>query len=867
MSKVNKIAKELIKAGLSIIPLNENKKSTIPWKQYQGVIMLEGEVDNIFTGANSIGIICGKISSLLEVIDVDSKYDLTGNLWNEFSNMLKDNLLGTYEKLLIAETKNKGYHIYYKAENIEGNITLAERKTTPEEREEKPEKTKTIIETRGEGGYIVAPPTPGYNYIQGNVLEIPTITPEERNLIISIARSFNEIQEEKELIKYNTSVNKVNKIEGLSPFDDFNKRGEVIPLLENQNYTIVKETADRIYLKRPGNTDSETSGNYLKSSRLLYFHSSNAYPFEKGKGYNPSQTFALLECNETYLTGYKETYRKLLSLGYGDAITSNKSLQVKTTNIQVSKVNRINNVNTEISQPGDTLKIDTLKNVYGDEFIINLLQVEEQEKQKEETIKAIELIKKESEIIFVTINGERLFYPWYIFGTYTEAFVKLYDTDKDRAIITLKRDVIGLLSTLKPTDKDIIKNEFLSMEVINVLGITSESLELEVEAIKKEKTEEKKLEKTKEVIDKADELIEQGKTKEALKFLEEGINKINGVDNENSFEEVLNVPTDENSIRERASNTPNSIGSGIVIDKEEFLLQAGGLNYLGAYTSHGKTTGLINIAINVLERYKNSEIFYLSYEEDKDALTYSFLNTFIKEELSSNNRRSIEHYFKTGSMDMILSHKRETFRNKKEEFFNTLINSKRLNINRIHYDYTELIEFIKHIKRTRNPKAIFIDYVQIINNPPETKNYSRQGEVKDIGLALNKLAQETGLPIILGAQFNRTLLHALDLDYTKLAEAGDIERQADTILGIWNNKFKGRVDSKETTKLFEDSDNKMSLNLRGTDTWYLKVLKKRKGRVNIDEVIDYLPNEGVIKNRPEDLKFLQIEEDIQGELF
>ena len=848
-------ALKYVKADLSIIPIQKNKNPAISrWKLLNNEPLNEEEVFGIYNTYETlgtyppykiifrkdinktddaplfvydvfgIGIICGKNSKKLEVIDVDCKYDLTGNLWNEFSNMLKDNLLGTYDKLLISETKNKGYHIYYKAENIGGNIKLANRETTPEEKEKTPtEKTKTLIETRGEGGYVIAPPTPGYNYIQGDVLNIPTIKPEERNLIINIARSFNELQEEAEIVKYKNAVKNTTKLEGVSPFEDFNKRGEVISLLENIGYKVVKENTERIYLLRPGSTDSKTSGNYLKSNRLLYFHSSNASPFITGKGYNASQVFALIECNETEITGYKETYKKLLYLGYGEPIGSDKSLQVETTKIQVSKTNRVNNINIEISQPGDTLKIDTLKNVYGDEFIITLLQEEDTEKQKEETFKAIELIKKESEIIFINIEGERLFYPWYIFRTYTDTFVKLYDEDKDRAIVTLKRDVIGLLSTLKPTDKDLIKKEFLGFDIINSLGITSESLELEIEEIKREQAEEKKTNKLRESLAKAEELINKGKPNEAIKLTEEALNKIKGIGREADFETILNTPSDENSIRERASNRPDSIGSGIVIDKEEFLLQAGALNYLGAYTSHGKTTGLINIALNVLERYKNSEVFYLSYEEDKDALTYAFLNTFIKDELSSNNRRSIAHYFKTGSLDMFLTHKRETFTNKKEEFFNTLINNERLKIHRIHYNYLELVEFIKHIKRTRNPKAIFIDYVQIINNPPDNKAYSRQGEVKDIGLELNRVAQETGLPIILGAQFNRTLLHALDLDYTKLAEAGDIERQADTILAIWNNQFKGRVEGKETIKEFEEHPKRI---IRGSETWYLKVLNK-----------------------------------------
>ena len=59
---------------------------------------------------------------------------------------------------------------------------------------------KTLIETRGEGGYVVAPGSPlachplkqPYQLIRGDLTQIPTITPDERQILLNTARSFNE---------------------------------------------------------------------------------------------------------------------------------------------------------------------------------------------------------------------------------------------------------------------------------------------------------------------------------------------------------------------------------------------------------------------------------------------------------------------------------------------------------------------------------------------------------------------------------------------------------------------------------------------------------------------------------------------------
>ena len=225
-----------LKAQLSVIPTKEDKlPALLSWKPYQSKRIAEDEVEALFSGANvkGLAIICGAISGGLEVIDVDTKHDTTGSLWDELRGLIEDNLPELYSRLVIAQTKSGGYHIYYRCSSIAGNLKLS----TKLNRE-------VLIETRGEGGYVVAPPTPGYTYIQGEPGNIPTITPEDREILFSIAKSFNELEEIKPKVTTSTTYNST----GLSPFEDYNQRGDIVALLESKGWKVVTQRGQRINL-------------------------------------------------------------------------------------------------------------------------------------------------------------------------------------------------------------------------------------------------------------------------------------------------------------------------------------------------------------------------------------------------------------------------------------------------------------------------------------------------------------------------------------------------------------------------------------------------------------------------------------------
>jgi hypothetical protein len=317
-------AKKYLSLNLSIIPLKSDKSPAVAnWKPFQSERMQPDKIPSFFQGemVEAIGIICGEISGNLEVIDVDCKYDNTGSLWNDLKGLICDNLPDVYDRLVIASTKNKGYHIYYKCEVIEGNQKFANRETTAEERDLNPlEKVKVLIESRGEGGYVVAAPSQGYRFIQGKTDLIPTISKDDRECLLAICRSFDTLPQPLEITHHRQP--EAVQFEGISTFDDYQNKGDIVSLMESHGFTVVKQSGDRIHLKRPGTTDSKQSGNIQNG---LYYNFSTSTQFEAGRAYNIVQVYSILECNGDM----SEASHRLREAGYGDSTPQLSNLSTK----------------------------------------------------------------------------------------------------------------------------------------------------------------------------------------------------------------------------------------------------------------------------------------------------------------------------------------------------------------------------------------------------------------------------------------------------------------------------------------------------------------------------------------------------------
>lgn len=826
-------AKEYIRYNLSVIPttidkvpdriLNDLYKTT--WKKYQTELPTDKEIEEIFNQSNPYGlsIVCGKVSGNLEVVDIDTKYDKTGLLWEDLKTLLEDNLPEIYSSLVIANSQSGGKHIYYRCETIQGNKKLAN-----------DENNKTLIETRGEGGYIVSFPSPGYSFIQLEPKDIPTITPEQRDIILSICKSFNQLapKEEKAISKTTYS-----KHTGLSPFEDYNNRGDLIGLLKSKGWVVSKEDKDRIYLKRPGDTKTRYSGNYHKGYNVLRVFSSST-EFDTDKGYSPSQVYTLLECSGDY----KVSYRKLLQQGYGEPFTPTQiETKLKTDYIQVDAIDIIGEVRT-VSKPGQEISIETIENSSGDFLIL----APPGEKAKTEILNTIKILQETGRRAYVKIEDEEKEVRDYKYQL-QDIFDRYQDKENttgnltDQEVDNFQDEVVIIATRLQPIDRDVFFKFFTELEPIKKLGISIESLEKTVEKLHSISAKEKQTQDLINLLKEATYTAQKGNTNQALETLTKKLNQVKSTDKEEEFKKLIK-PTNEEELKQSLKNKVEYLDSGYKIEKEDLLLPTGALSIFTAPTSHGKTTFLINLAINLTKTYQDKEVYFFSYEEDSTAIQINSFNSYLGKQISANNTKSIHSYFKTDSTEFIKEEERDYFLIKKEEFFQDYLSTGRLNVSYTDFDAESLVELIYYLHKNKNPLAIFIDYIQLLNLPQgKYKTYSRQEEVKTICNLLKNVSVDTGLPIILGAQFNRQVINLLRIHPSEIGEAGDIERFANLIVGFWNLEHK---------ELIKDSDKKELEDKKGNNYsgLYTTVLKNRGGKVGQEEVLYFNGNTRTIKN-------------------
>lgn len=312
------VARRFLAAGLSVVPIRPDgsKAPAVPsWKQFQDGRMSPGDVGRYFQPGSGIGVIGGPVSGGLEVLDFDRPGAF--ETWREIVAQQDPELIN---KLPVVATPAGGYHVYYRSEAAEGCGKLAEA-STPFARGSS---TGTVIvETKARGGYVIAPPSPAachasgivYRQVSGPGLpRVPTISRDERDLLVSAARSMNEAAKETRIPPEHEG-----KTNGeMRPGDDYNARAgldEWRRLL--RGWTWLYQTREGVWhLRRPGKEGRGTSATlgYGGANKLHVFSTNAPDPFSEGT-YSIFCAKALVE----HGGDWRSCVRALAAEGYGTA--------------------------------------------------------------------------------------------------------------------------------------------------------------------------------------------------------------------------------------------------------------------------------------------------------------------------------------------------------------------------------------------------------------------------------------------------------------------------------------------------------------------------------------------------------------------
>ena len=296
---VVKTLKKFHESGLKTLPIKKDKSPA-------SAVWLGGVSDEKqYTNAFGFGVACGSTSGGLEVLDFDCHFGDAKKIISDFITINEVSEIMKKYKLPIVSTQNGGYHIYFRSDFCGGNQKLASRpKLTEDGKRYRPD---AIIETRGEGGYVVAPPTPKYKTIRNSIFDIKKITRVDRDILITAAKSFQEWD-----IEIN---NKQTKNRTYTNDERLGDRYDHDPdsILEAKNSLIRagwKELQNGRW-RRPGKKTGISATFGKVAQNVFYCFSSNGFPFDVS-GYTPFQVVGLLEYDSNF-----KAFAKDLSQRYG----------------------------------------------------------------------------------------------------------------------------------------------------------------------------------------------------------------------------------------------------------------------------------------------------------------------------------------------------------------------------------------------------------------------------------------------------------------------------------------------------------------------------------------------------------------------
>jgi putative DNA primase/helicase len=263
-------------AGCSVVPVRTNG-SKVPvgdgWVQYQHQRATRERVAAWFSGGHpGIGVVCGAVSGHLEMFEFEGLAVHEGLV-----ERLRDHLTATGHTALwhtiingyVERSPSGGLHVMVRVTGgVDRNTKLAQREARDEEltadertllHDKGIRARRVLIETRGEGGFVVVAPSQGWVHdsgqpwraLTGTPATIPTLTAAQRNTLHLAARCLDQVPPPAPIPDPAPDRSR-GPGNAVRPGDDFNHRAQWADILSAHGWEAERVEANRTYWRRPG---------------------------------------------------------------------------------------------------------------------------------------------------------------------------------------------------------------------------------------------------------------------------------------------------------------------------------------------------------------------------------------------------------------------------------------------------------------------------------------------------------------------------------------------------------------------------------------------------------------------------------------
>ncbi|MBT2449447.1 bifunctional DNA primase/polymerase [Streptomyces sp. ISL-43] len=325
-------------AGCSVVAVRTDgsKRPQGDWKQAQAERASEDAVRAWFAGGHpGLGVVCGQVSGGLEMLELEGRAVDEGVLTKLVEILANSGMTELWTRIAtgwLERSPSGGLHMHYLvASGAPGNTKLASRLAREDELTEQerdllvrhPNKRilRGLIETRGEGGFVVTAPSHGtvhatgrpYELLAGGPATLPTITAEEHRALHTVCRMLDTVPADETLDHFRDAAKVIGEPldeaaaflfsgsgtpaaeGGLTPGDDFEARASWPDILLPHGWRPMFKSGATSYWQRPGKDGREpsaTTGRALDRDRLYVFTTSTEFVAERP--YTKFGAYALL---------------------------------------------------------------------------------------------------------------------------------------------------------------------------------------------------------------------------------------------------------------------------------------------------------------------------------------------------------------------------------------------------------------------------------------------------------------------------------------------------------------------------------------------------------------------------------------------
>ena len=327
-----------------IPPKQDGTKAPLAeWKAYQSERPSSVQMSEWYDRytQSGVGVLCGQVSGNLEMLELEGRVANDSGFMQDIEMNLYDaGLLELWESLLDGYsewTPSGGLHLLYRIADhpVPGNTKIASRPKDPAHYTGKDREViarspravimETLIETRGEGGYVVVAPSQGSVHPTGNPWtrghlseygQVPTITWEQREALVAALGAF-DVPRPRESAPIPAPKPQVPMVgSALRVGDDFNLRADWSDILQPHGWTFHHQEGQTRYWERPGGSTtgghSASTGRAVDGDRLYVWSSATVFPTEE-----PISKFAAYTELE-HDGDYRAATKALAAQGYGE---------------------------------------------------------------------------------------------------------------------------------------------------------------------------------------------------------------------------------------------------------------------------------------------------------------------------------------------------------------------------------------------------------------------------------------------------------------------------------------------------------------------------------------------------------------------